>query len=115
MENCKFNKNILIINGKEVTFQYEIDNIKKIQGLYIVLLDIPSNIQAINNVYAVNDSGKIIWQIENFEDVYPIKNDVPYVGTRILDNNQIIVTNFNGVTFTVNTVDGRIIGKGCTK
>jgi len=115
MDKCAVRNNSLIINGKVVNFQYEIDNVKECGNLLIVLVDIPSNVQAVNNVYAVNENGQIVWQIEDAGSVYSIQNDVPYVGTRITETSQLVVTNFNGVTFTVEPVSGKIIGKGCTK
>ncbi|WP_196594988.1 hypothetical protein [Pectinatus frisingensis] len=115
MRNFKIDGNSLIVNGNKVDFQFKIDNVKICNGLYIVLVDIPSNIKTTNNVYAVNENGHIVWQVQDVNDVYLFKNDVPYVGIRIIEDNFIIATNYNGVTVTVNSTDGKIVGKGVTK
>lgn len=115
MRDFKIDDNALIVNGNKVEFQFKIDNVKICNSLYIVLVDIPSNIKITNNVYAVNENGHIVWQVQDVNEVYSFKNDVPYVGTRITEDNFIIATNYNGVTVTVNSVDGKIVGKGITK
>jgi outer membrane protein assembly factor BamB len=115
MNTHAVNGNELTIGGCKVVFRFDIDNVKVGQGLYIVLLDIPSNVNEMNNVYAVNDRCQIVWQVQDAGDVYPIKNDVPYVGTRITEEGRIIVTNFNGVTYTLDPATGKIIARGTTK
>ena len=60
-------------------------------------------------------ASKFVWQVEDAGKVYSFVNDSPYVGTRITDSNQIIVTNFNGVTFTVEHTMGKIVDIGVTK
>lgn len=115
MSDFKIDDNVLIVDGNKVVFQFKIDNVKICNGLYIVLVDIPSNVKATNNIYAVNENGQIVWQVQDVNEVYSFKNDVPYVGTRITEDNFIVATNYNGVTVTVNYTDGKIIGKGVTK
>lgn len=115
MINYKINRNSLYVNGINVDFKYEIDNVKMCNRLLIILLDIPSNIKDINNVYAVDSLGNILWQVQDASTVYSVINDVPYVGTRIIENDKIIVTNFNGVTYTIESSNGKIIDRGCTK
>ena len=111
MRNFIVDQNILFVGNNKMEFQSQIDNVKKCANLYIVLVDEIG----INNVYAVNEQAQIVWQIEDAGSVYSIINDVPYVGTRITESNQIVVTNFNGVTYTVNPTNGKIISRGTAK
>lgn len=111
MSNFIVDQKALFVGNNKIEFKYQIDNVKKCSNLYIVLVDEVG----INNVYAVNEQAKIVWKIEDSGSVYSIINDVPYVGTRITEANQIVVTNFNGVTYTVNPINGRIISRGTTK
>lgn len=104
-------KNILYIGNNKIKFQNPIYNVKSCGSIYIVLI----NETKINNVYAVNKSAEIIWRIEDPTSVYSIINDVPYVGISITESKQIIVTNFNGVTYTVNPINGKLIARGTTK
>ena len=111
MSDYRIDKKILFVGNNKVAFKHPIDNVKQCGNLYIVLVDV----QGTNNVYAVNNQAQIVWQIEDAGKVYGIVNTVPYVGTRINESNQIVVTNFNGVTYTVDPVNGNIIGRGVTK
>lgn len=109
------NEKSLIINGKSIDFPYKIDNVKVCMGILIVLLDIPSKKSFKNNIFGVNHEGIILWQVEDAGEIYSFKNDVPYVGSRVSENNQLVITNFNGVTFTINALNGKILGNGITK
>ncbi|MCX7920513.1 MAG: hypothetical protein N3B21_00600 [Clostridia bacterium] len=111
MSDFRVEQKTLFIGSNKIEFQHPIDNVKNCGDLYIVLIDSPS----INNIYAVNGKAQIVWQIEDAGIVYSIVNDVPYVGTRITDLNQIVVTNFNGVTYTIDPDNGKIVGRGNTK
>ena len=111
MNNFIVDQKTLIVGNNKIEFQNPIDNVKRCGNLYIVLVDEVG----INNVYAVNEQAQIVWQIEDAASVYSIINDVPYVGTRITESNQIVVTNFNGVTYTVEPINGKIINRGTTK
>lgn len=115
MSDYKVEGNILIVNGQRVSFQYKIDNVKLCMGLYIVLLDIPMGVSFLNNIYAVDDNGNIVWQVQDPREVYPINGHIEYVGTRITDDDKIVATNFSGISYTVDPSNGKIIDKGFTK
>ena len=111
MNEFKVQQRTLIVGNNKTEFQDPIDNVKKSGDYYIVLIDVPQ----INNLYAVNSEGQIVWQIEDAGRIYGFINDVSYVGTRITETSQIVVTNFNGVTYTVDPANGKIVGRGVTK
>lgn len=111
MIEYKVDENTLFVGCNKIELQYPVENVEICGDYFIVLTDSP----IVNNVYAVNIYAQIVWQVEDVSKVYNIVNDVSYVGIRITDLNQIIVTNFNGVTYTVDPANGRIIGRGVTK
>ncbi len=111
MSEFRIETNNLFIGSNKIEFSYPVENIKICGNYYIVLIDAPT----VNNVYAVNSQAQIVWQIQDVAEVYSAVNDVSYVGIRITELEQIIVTNFNGVTYTVDPVNGKIIGSGATK
>lgn len=111
MSEFNVDKNILFMGCNKIEFQHPVENIKKCGNYYIVLINVPME----NNVYAVNSKAQIVWQIEDAGIVYGIVNDVSYIGTRITDSGKVVVTNFNGVTYTVDPANGKIIGRGVTK
>lgn len=111
MNEFRVEQNTLFVGNNKIEFHHLIENVKKCSNYYIILISVPK----INNVYAVDSQAQIVWQIEDAGKVYGIVNDVPYVGTRITESDQIVVTNFNGVTYTINPANGRIIARGVTK
>jgi hypothetical protein len=111
MSEFRVEQNTMFIGNNKIEFQHPVENVKKCGNYYIALIDVPN----VNNVYAVDSQAQIVWQIEDAGKVYGIVNDVSYVGTRITESSQIVVTNFNGVTYTVDPTNGKIIGRGVTK
>jgi hypothetical protein len=109
------NKNILIVNDNSVCFDFDIREVKVLDKLIIVLLSIPFDVNFLNNVYAVDMNGKLVWQIQDVRDLYPKNKVLPYEHIRINENNQIVVVNFYGIAYTVNPLSGKIIGRSFTK
>lgn len=107
--------NFVQINEYKIAFKYNIDSVKFFQNVYIVLLDIPTEIKEVNNIFAINDRCELLWRIQDPAKLYNIINDVPYVGIRIDDQGVLIATNFNGVTYSVDINTGNVIGRGTTK
>lgn len=64
VKNIKLHKNALYINDELITFDFDIDTLIVMDDKIIVLLDIPYDSSELDNIYAVNLSGKIIWRIE---------------------------------------------------
>ena len=108
-------KRLLLIGDKVVEFPYGIDNVRAYGDMLVVLLDIPSDAQAVNNVYGVDETERIIWRVQDPTEIYAIQNDVPYVGIRITRDGRIVVTNFNGVAYELDPATGRILDRGVTK
>lgn len=112
--HCKIEDKVLIVNGNKVSFPYKIDSVKMCNGLYIILLDIPVGVTCLNNIFAVDKCGCIIWQIQDPKEL-SIEGNIEYVGIRITENNKIIATNFSGITYTIHPTDGRIIDRDITR
>ncbi len=114
MSHYEIQEKVLIVNGNKVIFPYKIDNVKVCNGLFIVLLDIPIGVTYLNNVFAVDQCGCITWQIQDPQEL-SIKGNIEYVGIRITENNQIIATNYSGITYTIHPTNGKIVDRGITK
>lgn len=108
-------KNVLIVNKHRVEFQYNIQNVISIGKKLVVLLDVPFDITLLDNVFAVSYEGEIIWRIQNPSEVYPISDRLPYEYMRLDDLSNLVVTDFVGIRYTVNPVNGTIIGRDCVK
>ncbi len=107
----KYNKNILIINDKQLEFEYEIEDIKEVNGILAVLLGVSAKSYSIDNLYGVNSKGEIIWRVQSVNEIYPSIISSPYVALKIAPSGDIAVTNFAGVRYFVNPKDGSITGK----
>ena len=59
VKNIKLHKNALYINDELITFDFDIDTLIVMDDKIIVLLDIPYDSSELDNIYAVNLSGKI--------------------------------------------------------
>ena len=75
------------------------------------LMNSPNNISfhEIDNVYAVDMEGNIIWRIQNKERVCPeYKFISPYVMINYIDG-ELIVNDFNGFRFVFSPDDGTFV------
>ncbi len=99
----------LLVNGKQVDFQYEIKNTVEIDGLLIVMIwntstgDIQK--QPFNNVYAVNGDGNIVW---NLKDI--IGNDGIYTIIRLDEANKLVAVEFIGMNYIIDVKNKQVVG-----
>lgn len=103
MRNYKNEKNILCIGSKEICFHYTIDKVLEVSGLFVVYLSDQHITDVsrlpLNNVYAVDSGGNIIWQINDI-----IQEDALYTGIRINEANELIINNFAGFAFIIDPI-----------
>lgn len=52
-------------NNFIVEFKHNIQDVIFWDGIYIVLLSIPNEVNEVDNIYGVNSDGEVIWEIEN--------------------------------------------------
>lgn len=66
-------------NDFTVDFEYNIQDVIYWDGIYIVLLSIPNEVNEVDNIYGVNSRGKVIWKIENPTKAFKLnKNEQGY-------------------------------------
>ena len=58
-------ENSLTTDSFNVEFKHKIADVKYWNGIYVVLLSIPNKVDEIDNIYGVDESGKVVWRIEN--------------------------------------------------
>ena len=73
-----------------------------------VLLDIPYDSSELDNIYAVNLSGKIIWRIEKVAKKFPKLRHDPYAGISMLDD-KLLARQFYGQRYLIDPATGKII------
>jgi len=59
------NKSTLKVNDCEIEFEHNIADVKYWDEIYVVLLDIPNDVDEVDNIYGVDSHGKLLWRIEN--------------------------------------------------
>lgn len=108
VKNIKLHKNALYINDELITFDFDIDTLIVMDDKIIVLLDIPYDSSELDNIYAVNLSGKIIWRIEKVAKKFPKLRHDPYVGISMLDD-KLLARQFYGQRYLIDLATGKII------
>ncbi len=101
------NKQILI-NDVQKIFSYPIRDVKRLGNTDIVILDIPQNDNTIDNLYAVNNRGEIIWRSQPLKEIYPTEKLLPYEQIIIKDQ-EIRAIDFYGRCYFINPNDGMIL------
>lgn len=103
----KYQRNELIIDDKKRTFEYDVRNVIEINECYVVLLSIPFNKSAINNIYCVNNKNDLLWRSEDLNLLFPEMKNLPYEQMGI-KNNKIYASDFYGRNYCINPLNGKI-------
>ncbi|QDU82727.1 hypothetical protein Pla110_44890 [Polystyrenella longa] len=110
------NGNEITVNGKTTSFMYDIHPTETVQiaDKLIVLLDPPPGQMAMDNVYAISDSGDLLWQIESRR--LPVNSAQTYVHIYIdpaehSNENTMTVgaTTFGGDACSIDINTGKIL------
>lgn len=110
--NIKSNKNVLNIDGKK--FGYKIKDILTISDLTILLLEIPINDDTIDNIFALNSDGEVVWRVESLHLLYPEKINLPYEYIT-LEGNVLRATDFYGRRYSIHWQTGKVTGRDIVK
>lgn len=107
-------KNKLLIEDDEIVFDFSIDSYIEIEGMLIVLLDIPPKIKYNENVFGVSlFERKIKWQIEKRK--YPLekftKLNCNYNGI-VAYENKARLNNWCDTYLLVDPLTGKILEEG---
>lgn len=100
-------------NGTVLEFEFPISQHIACGNLTIILLLIPSDIIYNQNVFALSESGQIIWQIEKLEQHY-FQDHCPF-NEAMVDEQNLIIFNWCDYRFSINPLDGKVLDKAFTK
>lgn len=119
--------NVLCVGGKEIDFKHNILTVLNFGEIIVVHIyndfDKQGHInvaeEPINNVYAVNSEGKIIWNIKDLlvaDTRYPNSyKDALYTQIKKLDDNTVIATDFSGSQPIIDVLEKKVIRYSCTR
>lgn len=107
----------LILPKKSVHFKFNIAQVYYDNGLYVVLLDIPDDVEGKNdNIYALTEDGEAKWKVHINQKINPdIKLTSPFVGMSVLDNGNISATSFYGLNYEISIEDGSLLSSRLVK
>lgn len=111
MSKIRFEENKLITSSFVIEFEYNIDKVEYTNKIIIVLLEIPKGSKEVDNLYGVDEVGKILWRVQSIKEAFGIPQNTPYVGLKVVNADTVQVTNFYGMRFSVNISNGKLIDK----
>jgi len=102
------NGNILIVGNVTHPFQFPIDSYLEIEGMVVVLLDIPPKVRYNENVFGVSLVDNHVWQITKIEHHPDYKQMCPFVGLGLKDGN-LRLNNWCDKYYIVDPWTGKIL------
>lgn len=105
----------LYVNNTPVVFKYPSKKSIEINQIFVVLLQPQQSAIYNENVFGVNSSGEVLWQIQ--EKLNPDLKEYkqPYMNIWINNKGEIQVNDSYGLNFLINPLDGSIQYAGFTK
>jgi len=100
--NYIIENNHLKTEAFDVEFGFSVKTVIYYDEIFVVMLDIPTGVYEMNNIYGVDKAGRILWRIEDSKIKFPIKRStkVDYLETPIyVGMNQDTDGSFFGITF----------------
>lgn len=111
MNQIDINDNKLLIGKNEISFEKNIQEVKVVNDIVIVLLAIDGSL---DNVYGINHNGDLLWKIQEPDKKIIGNKRFPYVGLSET-NNKVSVVDFYGRRLIIDISNGKIIGKDIVK
>ena len=103
----------LFVNNTHVEFKYPVDKVLSINQTMVVLLKVPLTEVFNENIFGVNDQGKIIWQVQERLNLH--RNDEPYMNIWVTDDDRLNCNDSIGLNFWIDSSNGSITYVGLTK
>ena len=104
--NYEIKENRLLIEGKDLFFEYPIKGVLKKEGVLMVLLKVPAKFNYQRNIFGVNEEGEIIWQVEA-----PTKDPVDLYTGLFEEEGQVIGGAWSGGDCYLDPQTGKILKK----
>lgn len=104
----------LTVSGSLVDFPFPVRTAREAGSLLIVLLAIPFDEIFLDNVFAVDSQGKIVWQIQPPAGDWGGKSRLPYENLG-MQGDLVSISDFYGLRFFADPKTGEIVGKGQSK
>lgn len=100
--------NEIEVNGKKVSFPFAIAQVIAYEDTFFVLLDIPETEHAINNIYCLDASGRLLWQSEDLGQVRKGMKNLPYEAMELRADG-LYAADFYGRHYRIDLKNGKIL------
>lgn len=108
MSNINWNQNVMNIDDKKIELDCDILEVRELNDM-ILVVTVPEN-NVLNNLFGISARTGNIWQVQTLNEIYPEFLQTPYVGISVA-NNEVLVTDFCGCRFIINSENGKVIGR----
>jgi hypothetical protein len=107
-------KQVRLPNGTTVMFEFGIQEIVEVDGVLVVIVEIPPNRTMTENVFGISTEGKLLWQIERTAANSTDPTNM-YTGITGHDQKIVRIYNWNGTSNTVDASTGKVLSTGIAK
>jgi hypothetical protein len=116
--------NILKTDNFIINFDYIIADVKYLDGIFVVLLSIPNEVNETDNIYGIDLNGDKIWKIENpikafnvnkYEQGYNYLALSTYTLTHLSQNGIFTATTFFAMKYTFDHKTGKLTKSESTR
>lgn len=97
--------NKIKIGNTVIEFNFEIKDTINNGNQLILLLEIPYTHNELNNVYAYNENGELLWRVNTRFHEYGIRKKLPFEMIKLIDN-KLFATDFYGRSFNIDLNTG---------
>lgn len=100
------------MNGKTLSFKFDIAEYIELKGVVVVRLKIPTDVVFNENIFGVDTDGKIIWQIARKEFMH---NNSPYTNIKRINDHKVNLSNWDGTQVLIDSSTGKILDEKWVK
>lgn len=100
-------KDVMTPSGKTVAFEYPVCDAKEVEGVLVVVLEVPPKVVMTENVFGLSADGRVLWQIEKC-DANSTYSANRYVGVTGKVGRTARVFNGNGINSALDVHTGKV-------
>ncbi len=105
-------------------FEHNIQDVIFWDGIYVILLSIPNEVNEVDNIYGVNLCGEVIWRIENPIKAFKLSKDEQgydylassiYVHLHMSAEGVFTANTFSGMRYIFDYKTGKLLKQECSR
>lgn len=103
------NRKQVFMDGRIVQFEFDVFEVVVYDSLILILLSIPNRLSSeiVRNLYCFQ-GGKQLWRVEDLNDKYPGRGNLPFEGIQVTGDGLLVGTDFCGRRYAVDMASGAI-------